>query len=114
MVEGLKDTITISLKTKNDQFFLADENKTFIYITPEGQMNKYCLLADDITNKAREYADKHCPKLTLPDSGIMGIKTDKQKFIDMKLVDCWSYLFHLALWNILEINNNKVTYMKQP
>jgi len=98
------DLIEITKDIKGESFFFCDPS--FILITEEGKQNLFCSFDDYIDTLAREYADKHCPKIDLKHD-------DKKKYINSKRMHYWLRLFHLAIWNFLE-QNNKVTYMKKP
>lgn len=110
MKTGIKvpPSADISIDIKGKYFYVTD-SYLFMLITEDGQENQICIFDDDITNRAREFADAKVPKITeitLP-------RKDRMDFIDKARVDYWSRLFHLFIWNLLA-KENTVVYMKDP
>lgn len=98
----------ISIDIKGKDFYVTD-SYLFMLITADGQQNQICIFDDEITNKARVYADEKTPairEITVP-------RKDSRDFIGKAATDYWSRLFHLFIWNLL-IKENTVTYMKAP
>jgi len=98
--------VNISIDIKNREFYLADPYM-FILITEEGEQNQICLFDDEITDRARKYADELVPKIFFYNC------KEKKDYIKKERVDYWSKLFHLHIWKLLA-EKNTVTYMKAP
>ena len=97
--------IDISADIKGERFFVTSDYM-FMFITAEGYHNQVCIFSDEITNKAREYADNLVPE-------IGSLDKDRKDFINQHRVNYWSRLFHLFIWDLLA-ENNTLTYMKRP
>lgn len=101
-------SVDISIGIKGKYFYVTDEF-LFMLITEEGQKNQICIFDDDITNKARDFADSKTPEIkeiTVP-------RKDRMDFINKVRVDYWSRLFHLFIWDLLA-KKNTLVYMKTP
>jgi len=101
-------SVDISIGIKGKYFYVTDQY-LFMLMTEEGQQNQICIFDDDITDKAREFADSKVPEITeitLP-------RKDRMDFINKARVDYWSRLFHLFIWDLLA-KENTLVYMKTP
>lgn len=98
----------ISIDIKGKDFYVTD-SYLFMLITEDGQQNQICIFDDNITNKARVYADEKTPEITK----MIFAGKDRRDFIHKTRTDYWSRLFHLFIWNLL-IKENTVIYMKAP
>lgn len=103
---------TLSVNISADiigEYFYVTDSYLFMLITEEGKQNQICIFDDNITDKAREFADAKVPEITeitLP-------RKDRMDFIHKARVDYWSRLFHLFIWDLLA-KKNTLTYMKDP
>ena len=101
-------SVDISIGIKGKYFYVTDQY-LFMLMTEEGQQNQICIFDDDITDKAREFADSKVPEITeitLP-------RKDRMDFINKARVDYWSRLFHLFISDLLA-KENTLVYMKTP
>ena len=56
-------SINITVDIKGKYFYVTDEF-LFMLLTEDGQRNQICIFDDNITNKARDYADSKVPEIT--------------------------------------------------
>ena len=80
---------------------------SFIFMTGNGEKNKIAVFCDEITDKARDYADSLCPVCNIAKS-----HKDKMEYYNKTSIDYWSSLFNIAIWDILEKKGNIVSFMK--
>ncbi len=98
----------ISIGIKGNHFYVTDQY-LFMLITEDGQQNQICIFDDDITDKARDYADEKTPEITK----MIFASKDRRDFIKKARTEYWSHLFHLFIWNLLA-KGNTLNYMKTP
>jgi hypothetical protein len=95
--------ILISHEVKGREFLFTGSH--FILITGLNKKNKIAIFDDDLTDIAREYADKNTPELKFPRYDGYGGKSDKGKYINNYRLEYWTSLFNMGIWNYLEENN---------
>lgn len=98
----------ISIGIKGNHFYVTDEY-LFMLITDDGQQNQICIFDDNITEKARDFADEKTPEITK----MIFASKDRKDFIHKARIDYWSHLFHLFIWDLLA-KENTLVYMKTP
>ena len=103
----LMDMVEIPSDICKREFFVTD-TCMFILMTGINERNEICIFDNILTEKAREYADKNTPELSVKSSD-----KDKYNFVNKEQTDYWSKLYHLFIWEWLE-KNNTITFMKTP
>jgi len=99
--------VEVPIDISKREFFVTN-TCTFILCTGLNELNEICIFDDDLTDKAREYADKNTPELSLKSSN-----KEKIDFVKKERINYWSKLFHFFIWEWLE-KNNTITFMKSP
>jgi len=103
----LMETVKIPSDMSKREFFVTD-TCMFVLITGLNERNQICVFDDDLTDKAREYADENTPELNVSYSN-----RDKFGFVNKERIEYWSKLFHFFIWEWLE-KNNTICFMKSP